>query len=221
MLNSHKFPNFNLQNLYKCSKFLLFREALYFELIFQTWSKTKHFIFPPKSLNWLVCGSMNRTKEEFDDAARQPLRTVTTDPNLYKSGSLSCCGFQSNQTWGNCSHGGSMSGSSSDFRLPRLLVSFNASKANKFHSVSTTGLGRFRPVKLAARLCGTCIPFDLNQCGPLCRIYQSLNPRFMTYVNGLISKITAHGAAFFWPNTQKKNTVLSKKYAPKPANDDM
>jgi hypothetical protein len=164
---------------------------------------------------------MNRTKEEFDDAARQPLRTVTTDPNLYKSGSMSCCGFQSNQTWGNCSHGGSMSGSSSDFRLPRLLVSFNASKANKFHSVSTTGLGRFRPVKLAARLCGTCIPFDLNQCGPLCRIYQSLNPRFMTYVNGLISKITAHGAAFFWPNTPKKNTVLSKKYAPKPAKDDM
>ena len=107
-----------------------------------------------------------------------------------------------------------MSGSSSDFRLPRLLVSFNASKANKFHSVSTTGLGRFRPVKLAARLCGTCIPFDLNQCGPLCRIYQCLNPRFITYVNGLISKITAHGAAFFLAKHTKNHCTI-KNICPK------
>jgi hypothetical protein len=36
---------------------------------------------------------MNRTKEEFDDAARQSLRTVITGPNLYKSGSMSRFGF--------------------------------------------------------------------------------------------------------------------------------
>jgi hypothetical protein len=35
---------------------------------------------------------MNRTKEEFYDAARQSLRTVITGPNLYKSGSMSRCG---------------------------------------------------------------------------------------------------------------------------------
>ena len=46
-----------------------------------------------------------------------------------------------------------MSRPSSDFRLPRLFVSFNARKANKFHSVSTTMLLWFRPTKLAARLC--------------------------------------------------------------------
>ena len=62
-------------------------------------SKTQDSCFFNKTLNWLVCGSMSRSKEEFDDAARQPCRTVIPDPNLYKSGSMSRCGCSKTRPW--------------------------------------------------------------------------------------------------------------------------
>ena len=62
-------------------------------------SKTQYSCFFDKTLNWLVCGSMSRSKEEFDDAARQPCRTVIPDPNLYKSGSMSRCGCSKTRPW--------------------------------------------------------------------------------------------------------------------------
>ena len=65
----------------------------------KTYKFSKCLCFSKKALNWLVCGSMNRTKEEFYDAARQSLRTVITGPNLYKSGSMSRCGCGKTRPW--------------------------------------------------------------------------------------------------------------------------
>ena len=133
-----------------------------------------------------MCGSMSRSKEEFDDAARQPCKTVIPDPNLYKSGSMSRCG---------CSKARPCLETPAEVRPVDTLQS--AWRAQK------------------SVVCGTCIPsiwITLAHCAHL----PNFESQIITYVNCLISTIAAHGAAFFGQTKAKKNYGLSKTFAPKP-----
>ena len=71
---------------------------MFWAYYFETCSKTKHDCFVPKRLNWPVCASMNRTKEEFDDAARQPV--WIQDYNIWELFDFKNCGPWGRIFWG-------------------------------------------------------------------------------------------------------------------------
>ena len=151
-------------------------------------SKTQYSCFFNKTLNWLVCGSMSRSKEEFDDAARQPCRTVIPDPNLYKSGSMSRCGCSKTRPWfGNISRSETCGHFSVCLACPKKC-----------------GLWDVHPLRF-------------ESLRPIVPHLPKFESKIITCVNFLISTIAAHGAAFFWSNKRQTDYGLSKTSAPKPA----
>ena len=134
-----------------------------------------------KTLNWLVCGSMSRSKEEFDDAARQPCRTVIPDPNLYKSGSMSCCGCSKTRPWfGNTSRSETCGHFSVCLTCPKKC-----------------GLWDVHPLRF-------------ESLRPIVPHLPNFESQIITYVNCLISTIAAHGAAFFGQTKAKKTMDFQK-----------
>ena len=150
-------------------------------------SKTQYSCFFNKTLNWLVCGSMSRGKEEFDDAARQPCRTVIPDPNLYKSGSMSRCGCSKTRPWfGNISRSETCGHFSVCLACPKKCGLWDV------------------------------LPLPFESLRPIVPHLPNFESQIIAYVNCLISTIAAHGAAFFGQTKAKKNYGLSKTFAPKP-----
>ena len=139
----------SLMKLLTCGVIGVIRSYNILSLFLKHCRKQNIHVSPKKPLSWHVCSSMNRTKEEFDDAARPPLRKFIADPIICLKAAQ----------W-----------------AAAVIVKPGHDLATSAVRPVDTFQPAWRAQK-KVWFCGTCIPFDLNHWGPLCCTCQILNHR--------------------------------------------